>query len=631
MTGARKGLSVRGRCEVDKRMGSTTRVAALLVGLVLAATGLAAAPAGADLSDCPSEPQVYPVDRLRAGQQAYGLTVSQGREPERFDVEILGVLPDGVAPGRDMIIVEVSGEAIERARGIWFGMSGSPVYLDNRLVGAVAFGLSFGPSAIGGLTAAEDMAAILDYPRDGTARARRKVPLTRALRARIARSTGRSTDEIGNSMVRLKVPFMMSGLNGERLRQVQQIIDDERLGLVAYAGPSASAPAQATPAGRVRPGDSFAGVLSYGDITAAGIGTTTIVCNGLGVAFGHPFFFQGKTSLGANAADAITIVDDPIFGAYKLATVQEAVGVVDQDRLAGIRFIAGQAPPLIPITSSITAADLNRTRAGATQVVDSDFVPSLAFSHLLANVDSLIDRIGEGSAELSWTITGATESGESFTLSRSNVYASQFDIAIDSVFEILGQLFLLQQNGFEKIEFTGVDADGTYTDEVKRYQIVRVLAKTPAGYEKTRRISARPGGRIRLRVVLTPYQGGDEITIPLVLRVPRDARRDGEVVIAGGAEGGGCGFFFDGSGCVDETGQKPESLQDLIAILEGLPHNNDLVATLRLGRRAVAAQVIEPLDQVVAGRRRIFVSIAGGGGGGGSGGGGEVIVTDGKH
>ena len=612
-------MGLDGKAEtVDEHKRYLRRPAALLVGLALAATGLAAAPAGADLSDCPGEPQVYPVDRLQAGQQAYGLTVSKGRMPERFDVEILGVLPNGVGPGRDMIIVEVSGEAIERAGGIWFGMSGSPVYIDDRLVGAVAFGLSFGPSAIGGLTAAEDMAEILDYPRERVARERRKVALDRAMRARIAAATGTSTSQVGGSMVRLKVPFMMSGLNGERLHQAQQYIRDERLGLLAYAGPAASAPAQSTPAGRVRPGDSFAGVLSYGDITAAGIGTTTIVCNELGVAFGHPFFFQGQASLGAHAADAITIVDDPLFGAYKLATVAEAVGVVDQDRLAGIRFVAGQTPGSIPVESTITATDLNRTRTGSTQVVETDFVPFLSFFHLLANIDSVIDRIGEGSSELSWTITGTTASGQSFSLERTNLFASESDIALDSVIEVLSQLEMLAGNDLEDITFSGVAATGSFDDEVRRYRITRVLVKTPAGYEKTRRVSVRPGGRIRLQVVLTPFSGDGEITVPLVVRVPQNARRDGRLLVSGGVS---CAQFFDPSACVNDQGEQPSSLEELIAILETQPQNNDLVAALGLGRRVGVVRALQRLDQVVVGRRSIFDSHMGAGGGGG----GEVV------
>ena len=129
-----------------------------VAALALASAGLMSVPATAQVvapEDCPA---AMPTAEVVKGMTATGFTVSDGTEPEPFDVEVLGVLQDGVAPGRDMIVVDTSSPAIEEAGGIWFGMSGSPVYSDDgRLIGAVAFGLSFGSSSVGGLTPARDM------------------------------------------------------------------------------------------------------------------------------------------------------------------------------------------------------------------------------------------------------------------------------------------------------------------------------------------------------------------------------------------------------------------------------------------------------------------------------------------
>src|SRR3954452_315802 len=122
--------------------------------------GLAPAPAqSAASSECPA---AYPVDALTRGQAVTGLTVSQGTEPDGFTGQVIGVLKDGIMPGLDMIMMRLSSPEIDRV-GVWAGMSGSPVYAqDGRLIGAVSYGLAFGPSPVAGVTPAADMKALLD-------------------------------------------------------------------------------------------------------------------------------------------------------------------------------------------------------------------------------------------------------------------------------------------------------------------------------------------------------------------------------------------------------------------------------------------------------------------------------------
>ena len=112
-----------------------------IAALSIIAAGLSAGSSGAVNAAAIDCPPAMPVGQLHAGMTGTGYTVSQGTEPEPFDVEVLGVLNDALAPGKDMIIVETSGPSLDKAGGVWFGMSGSPVYIDNKLVGAVAFGL----------------------------------------------------------------------------------------------------------------------------------------------------------------------------------------------------------------------------------------------------------------------------------------------------------------------------------------------------------------------------------------------------------------------------------------------------------------------------------------------------------
>lgn len=607
----------------SKGLGS--KLTALFAGVTVLG-GLLVAPASATHdSRRPDCPAVMPVANIAKGIVGEGWTVSSGREPQPFSAEVLGVLEDGIGPGRDMIVIKATGAAIEQAGGIWFGMSGSPVYYNGMLMGAVAFGLSFGPSNIGGLTAAEDMMKVLGYPvteEDGSSSAPAAsmpatVPLSAGMQNTIAGETGGDPEDVGNNMEQLKAPFSASGLSQRGFRKLKRTIAREELPLVPYTGSSASSSNVSATAVAPHPGDSFAAALSYGDITFAGVGTTTFICGGKVMAFGHPFFFQGDTTLGGNAADAITIVKDPTFGSYKLANIEEAIGTVDQDRLAGIRAVVGELPSLIPITSTVNSLSTNTARDGQTDVVLSEFVPFLAFFHMLTNVDVTFDEIGPGSSTLDWTVNGTREDGTVWSLSRPNMFASEYDISYEQIFELESMLYRIYFNDFEEIEFTDIDLSSTVDDEVRRYEMTEVLvSKNGVDYKDVRRIRVRPGTTIGLRITLTPFDEAGDRVVDLSVVVPERARRDGFIEIRGGSDPydfeGAC--FAEGEECAGGGSNKIESFDDLLAALGAKAKNNELIAKFRIGRR-VKSSDLEVLDQVVSGQRNIYVRIVGGRGG----------------
>src|SRR5689334_3187005 len=167
-----RGPPTRARARVSKRgifmtkrsavLGSRGRfVTGLATAALLGAGFVQAAPTALSAPDL-SCPDAYPVSDLAADQLVHGLTVTRGVTPTDFDGQIIGVLKDGIAPGVDMIMAELHSDQIDKT-GIWQGMSGSPVYSeDGRLIGAVSYGLAFGPSEVAGITPAADMQALLD-------------------------------------------------------------------------------------------------------------------------------------------------------------------------------------------------------------------------------------------------------------------------------------------------------------------------------------------------------------------------------------------------------------------------------------------------------------------------------------
>lgn len=602
-----------------------------LLTLALGTALLACAPAFAAPGECPD---VMPSADVAKGMAVTGWTVSSGTVPETFSATVLGVLEDGIGPGRDMIVVEAASPAITRAGGIWSGMSGSPVYDDvtGQLIGALGYGFSTGPSSIAGLTPADELAAVYDYPLappvgpSTGAAAPQKVALTPELRRTIARSTGVAADDVATTMMRLKTPFSVSGVNARGLRHVNRMLRREGLPLFAYAGASARAGVAAAP-GSLVPGGNFAAAMSYGDVTSAGIGTTTLVCDGLALAFGHPFLFSGRTAMGANDADALTIIDDPTLGPYKLANIGGIAGTLDQDRLAAIRAVLGAGPTSVPVRSTVTALNTDRSRTGQTDIVfdEPGFRPYIAFIHLFSNIDSTFDAVGRGSSAVRWTIKGTRAGGQPFELTRSNVYASRFDVSMDSSFEFADTLDLIERQPFEDVELTEVTVDARVRETVHAWQIANVLVKKSGVYQEVSGfVRKQPGQRIRMRVILKAMSGSAQRVAHLSVVVPRSARRGFIGVEISGAQGGpgvcvpgleggegGEGDGEEGEGCASQV----TSFDALLSALQAQRKNNVLAAQLRVGEMGrVASKHERTLGRYIRGQRFIWVVIGGGGG-----------------
>jgi len=290
-----------------------------------------------------------------------------------------------------------------------------------------------------------------------------------------------------------------------------------------------------------------------------------------------------------------------LFGPYKLADITEPVGTVDQDRLAGIRAALDAAPDLRPVTSSISAPDINRSDDGSSQAVTDEIVPALGFNHLLGSIDSTFDAIGEGSSRVAWTVTGRTESGEPWSLSRSNRYSSNFDISFESSFEVPSQLSRLLNNRFTEIDFTSVDLDATVTEERSGYRIGKVLHRTAGGaFTGGRRIRVRPGSKLTLRVQLSRVDGGSPRFVNLKVAMPRGLRF-GSLAIHGGGSAGSFECFFELGPCSSRSG-KVDSFDELIDSLEDAPKGSDLLATLTTNSNK-HRRVSVGLDAVVEGFR----------------------------
>jgi SpoIVB peptidase S55 len=564
-----------------KHFKKATVVAAISA---IAAAGLGAAPAqSAPVSSCPLP---YAVADLTVGQAVTGLTVSQGTTPDGFTGTVLGVVNDGIAPGLDMIMVRLTSTEIDRVGGIWEGMSGSPVYAsDGRLIGAVAYGLSVGPSTVAGVTPAADMEELLTPANPPGLRARTRVPLPRAIKREIVASGAASAAEAEQGMSQLKIPFSVNGVRGrKRLTRLNKLFNQDNLRMVP-AGSSSLAAAPASPSD-IFPGSNIAASLSYGDVTAAGVGTTTAVCGPEVLAFGHPFNFTGPSTMTIHPADAVYVQEDPTVAPFKVANLLGPVGTITDDRLAGIHGPLGVLPETSRVTSTVNVGTHSRT--GSTHISVPDIFPDIATTQLLSDTDRIFDGVGEGSGSVGWVIRGQREDGTHFRLVRNDVYADQADISFRSAFGLFDTLSAIESNGIEDVKINAVTTTSTLNHSFSNFEITDVQVRKNGHWSSVnpnRTLRLRTGRNEKLRVLLASKELGAK-RVRIDVPVPKHAvGKFGFLDVFGGDTGAGGDegdFVEESSSGSSGTSSSTPTFPQLLRQLRHAPHNDAVVADLSL-------------------------------------------------
>lgn len=448
-------------------------------------------------------PEAFPASELAPDQPVTGLTVAKGTTPDGFTGTVLGVIEDGIGADLDMIMVRLTSTEIDKA-GIWAGMSGSPVYAaDGRLIGAVSYGLAFGPSPVAGVTPAADMQNLLSSP-PAAGSAATKVEVPESIERKLVRGGDATAAEAEEGLSRLPIPLGISGVSSsKRLAQINKRLKLD--GVKAYrAGVAPAAPSEE----EIVAGGNLAGSMSYGDLSAVGTGTATMVCGDEVVGFGHPFNWGGQSTMTMHGATALYIQEDPTVPGFKVSNPSGPVGVIDQDRLAGIKGKVGAAPETTVVTTKVTLPS-GKTRTGTTQVSVPGFLPDAVAFALLNNEDRVFDKIGAGSATVHFTINGRTKGGKPFAVVRSNLFDSPVDISFETIFEAADATFMLLENEFTDATITSVSSEVRISDQRRNRTAQQVEIRSGGKWVKLKPstvIKARPGSTIAIRTKLTAYR-----------------------------------------------------------------------------------------------------------------------------
>lgn len=566
------------------------RRAHTLLGLTLAAAlGAAALPSApaASAADAAAPvqnpcPDAFPVDQLQRGDAVHGLTVSEGTTPDEFRGEVVGVIPDGIALGLDMVMVKLNGSVITDAdgvdRGIWAGMSGSPVYAeDGRLIGAVSYGLSASPSEYAGVTPAAAMYDLSRYEGASLARTR-KVATTHRSVAQL-NGFGLPQGKAQDGFIRLPMPTGVSGMPRLRLQQVTK-----RLGLrdtTFVAGGSGTADGAAT---EMIPGGNVAMAMSYGDVTTAAVGTVTAVCDGDQVlAFGHPFNLSGTANASLHGADALYIQRDDLFGSFKVATPTAPLGTFTQDRLAGILGRTGLAPTNVPVTSTVTSSE-GGGLTGSTHVSDPATTAEVATMHLISNLDSVFNGYRGGTGRLTYSVTVRRQNGALATLRRRDVFSSDRDLTFSMPWEFYTQLSSLMNNRFENVDVVAVKQHARLRTAFRQHRLGEVQVRSAGHWVTASRRSLVPvhAGRVlRVRVRLNParYSNVSRRMAHFRIHVPSSATgRVGTLLVSGGQSG------------FSQT-PKASSFRGLLDAMAHTARSNSVTAQFRVPTRGGAVRV----------------------------------------
>jgi hypothetical protein len=405
--------------------------------------------------------------------------------------------------------------------------------------------------------------------------------LTAAIERKIVASGAATAAEAAAGLRRLPLPVAVSGTSPARLGRIARVLKRTVAGVHVYpAGRATGAPA----AVELVPGGNVAAALSYGDYTAAGVGTVTAVCDGEALLFGHPMTWSGATTMSAHQANAIFVQPDPIFGSFKVANVGGVAGVVDQDRLAGLHTDLGATVPTSRVHTALTAADTGVSKTATTRVVLPEFIPSAVFGHVLNNLDRVHDRIGAGVVELTWAARGERSDGSTWRLRRREKVADSFDATFPAADLIAFPLFRLFDNRFEEISIDNVTVSGTVDPNLRQGQLVGLqqLGANGRWHAVSPRTTLRlvAGTEVFLRGVFRQHRSDRLRRVQLSFVVPRWAGSRGTLVVSAGVDF--FDFFFEEE--LDESGG-PQNFDQLLAQIDKAATGDTVRAELHLSRR----------------------------------------------
>jgi hypothetical protein len=472
------------------------------------------------------DPRLFALEDLRPGMKGVSRTVFSGTEAQEFGVEILGVLPGFPGPRQSAIIARLSGANVEKT-GVFAGMSGSPVYIDNKLVGAIAFSFPFSKEPIAGITPIKQMIDIFEKGSSETRLPKqpkvvsfaqlastewkptlpRQAVSSTALIAPVSDGS-RLLPLMGQQMVPIATPVVFGGISQESLAMfAPQLAANGLLPVSGAGGSAAITPLAKATEKTLLPGTSVSVQLVRGDYSIAASGTVTLRDGNQIYAFGHPFLSLGAADMPMSETAVVTVISN-MNNSFKLSVPGAMMGSISQDRAAGVFGQLGQAPKMIPVKINLhTSRD--RSDTYSYEIANDSFLTPLLLNITVFNTITSSERaLGESTI----TIKGAinVKGQETIELDRRFSQANSPILAAGSV---AGPISSLLGSGFDDVQIEGVTLDISSTDTKYAGTLERIaLSKT----------EARRGEKIEIQAYVRT-ESGKQFVQRIPVQIPEDA------------------------------------------------------------------------------------------------------------
>ncbi len=437
----------------------------------------------------------FPLKDVRAGMHATGRTVFSGNRVEEFQAEILGVL-DNFGPKESLILARLSGGPLEHT-GVMEGMSGSPVYIDGKLAGAVAMAFPFAKDPIAGIRPIEEMIRATSTLTDSAPPAAPRSPagllggdLTGALPRLASASAGQPR------MVEIATPLSFSGFTRATLDtfapQLRSLGLDPRQAVSAGGVPGA---AMGNPAD-LKPGSMISVQLLAGDLSLGAAGTVTAIEGSRIYAFGHRFLAVGATALPFARAEVVTLLPN-INTSFKLVTTKEWMGTVSQDRESAVSGVLGRRAPMAPVSIAVSRNGRPVQSYQFEMVDDPLLSPLLLQMAVFSAIDSTERSVGAASVRVSGEIEFA---GAPTPVLLDNLYSADNGASTMVALTTALPMAFVMQSGFRSISLKKATLRVEAYDRKKQLTIDSVTAS---------RREIHPGEKLRLSVLMLGDDGAE--------------------------------------------------------------------------------------------------------------------------
>jgi hypothetical protein len=536
---------------------------ALLIGLLMLILSLKAS----------ANDEFYPLSQIKPGMIGKGYTVFSGTKIESFPIQVVGILK-GQGSVSNLILIKINGD---KPQGIASGMSGSPVFINKKLVGAIGYGFQNADPRYAMVTPIEEMIKLWDEP---VAKGEKFSFYDGGLAG--YRGIAFGNEPPGESWLwaqPVSTPLFISGFGpraGNYLfsafqntclasyvpERTETYLKNNTLFPLFLGLKSKRADAAKE---NLEPGSAIAVTLVDGDYQVSALGTLTWIKNGRFLGFGHSFLNKGKVEYGVGGAEIIEVIDSNLFP-FKIGVALPRTGRVMQDRGAGIAGELHTLPRTVKVLAEVSDDSYQSTKQYEFTVIkDETLLPGLVLAGLIDTIDRTLDRIGPGTATVDFEIKG-----ENIPLiRRENLFYGQ-DVAVSALKEVGQILQIVMENEFIDPDLTEVVVRVKVNPERLSAKLIKVDIPKK---------EFEPGEKVTLMGKVRPFRG-DEIELPLEIEMPKEAGK-WLIIVYGSDSGLLPEEDLEGTGEGDLTASYFDSfsgLEEILKLFLEQPQNNQLIA-----------------------------------------------------